>query len=126
MIHKAPFWYFSYSWSLPKENKTIGFLAVEIIVDNFLIHGADQTAADQKLRRVLDRNRKVGLMFNPKNWNFGFLSLTINHLYLFLCLQHSHLHTPSLPTLPTIFSVDLRTLSLGILYYTCNATKVAR
>ena len=102
MIHKAPFWYFSYSWSLPKENNTIGFLAVEIIVDNFLIHGEDQTAADQKLRRVLDRNRKVGLMFNPKNWNFGFLSLTINHLYLFLCLQHSHLHTPSLPTLPTI------------------------
>ena len=44
-----------------------GFLTVEIIVDNFLIHGEDQTDADQKLRRVLDRNRKVGLMFNPNN-----------------------------------------------------------
>ena len=35
--------------------------------------------------------------------NIGAFSnyLTINHeYYLFLCLQHSHLHTPSLPTLP--------------------------
>ena len=39
---------------------------VEIIVDDFLIHGKDQTDADQKLRRVLDRSREVGLKFNPK------------------------------------------------------------
>ena len=44
-----------------------GFQAVEIIVDNFLIHGEDQTDTDQKLRRVLDRNRKVGLILNRKN-----------------------------------------------------------
>ena len=31
--------------------------------------------------------------------------------YLFLCLQHSHLHTPSLPTLPTI-SVSYTHLTL--------------
>ena len=43
-----------------------GLQAVDIIVDNFLIHGEDQTDADQKLKGVLDRNRKVGLMFNPK------------------------------------------------------------
>ena len=36
--------------------------------------------------------------------NIGAFSnyLTVNQFYLFLCLQHSHLHTPSLPTLPTI------------------------
>ena len=36
--------------------------------------------------------------------NIGAFSnyLTINQFYLFLCLQHSHLHTPSLPNLPTI------------------------
>ena len=36
--------------------------------------------------------------------NIGAFSnyLTINHFYVFLCLQHSHLHTPSLPNLPTI------------------------
>ena len=39
---------------------------VEIIVDDFLIHGKDQTDADQKLRRVLDRSREVGLKFNLK------------------------------------------------------------
>ena len=41
-------------------------IPVEIIVDDFLIHGKDQTDPDQKLRRVLDRNREVGLKFNPK------------------------------------------------------------
>ena len=35
-------------------------------MDDFLIHGKDQTDPDQKLRRVLDRNREVGLKFNPK------------------------------------------------------------
>ena len=36
--------------------------------------------------------------------NIGAFSnyLTVNQFYLFLCLQHSHLHTPSLPTLRTI------------------------
>ena len=36
--------------------------------------------------------------------NIGAFSnnLTINQFYLFLYLQHSHLHTPSLPNLPTI------------------------
>ena len=36
--------------------------------------------------------------------NIGAFSnnLTINQFYLFLCLQHSHLHTSSLPNLPTI------------------------
>ena len=36
--------------------------------------------------------------------NIGAFSnyLTINQFYLFLCLQHSHLHTLSLPNLPTI------------------------
>ena len=33
---------------------------VEIIVDDFLIHGKDQTDADQILRRLLDRSREVG------------------------------------------------------------------
>ena len=41
-------------------------IPVEIIVDDFLIHGKDQTDADQKLRRVLDRNIEAGLKFNPK------------------------------------------------------------
>lgn len=39
---------------------------VEIIVDDFLIHGKDQIDTDQKLRRVLARSREVGLKFNPK------------------------------------------------------------
>ena len=42
---------------------------VEIIVDDVLIHGEDQTDADQTFRRVLDRrreSREVGLKFNPK------------------------------------------------------------
>ena len=39
---------------------------MKIIVDDFLIRGKDQTDADQKLRRVLNRSRKVGLTFNLK------------------------------------------------------------
>ena len=36
--------------------------------------------------------------------NIGAFSnyFSINQFYLFVCLQHSHLHTPSLPNLPTI------------------------
>ena len=41
-------------------------IPVEIIVDDFLIHGKHQTDPDQKLRRVLDRNSEVGLKFNLK------------------------------------------------------------
>ena len=39
---------------------------VEIIVDEFLIHGKDQLEVDDKLRRVLGKSREVGLKFNPK------------------------------------------------------------
>ena len=39
---------------------------VEIILNDFLIHGKDQIDTDQKLRRVLARSREVGLKFNPK------------------------------------------------------------
>ena len=49
-----------------EKDKLFEGIPVEIIVDDFLIHGKDQTDPDQKLRRVLDRNREVGLKFNPK------------------------------------------------------------
>ena len=39
---------------------------VEIIVDDFLVHGKDQSEVDEKMRRVLDRSREVSLKFNPK------------------------------------------------------------
>ena len=39
---------------------------VEIIVDDFLIHGKDQVEIDNKLRMVLERSREVGLKFNPE------------------------------------------------------------
>ena len=41
-------------------------IPVEIIVDDFLIHGKDQSELDENLRRVLDKSREVGLKFNPK------------------------------------------------------------
>ena len=40
------------------------WVPVEIIVDDFLIHGEDQRDIDQKLRAVLNRSREVGLKFN--------------------------------------------------------------
>ena len=39
---------------------------VEIIVHDFLVHGKDQSEVDDKMRRVLDRSREVGLKFNLK------------------------------------------------------------
>ena len=39
---------------------------VEIIVGDLLVHGKDQREVDEKMRRVLDRSREVGLKFNPK------------------------------------------------------------
>ena len=42
-----------------------GVLA-EIIVDDFLIHGKDQNEVNEKLKRVLNKSRGVGLKFNPK------------------------------------------------------------
>ena len=40
-------------------------ISVEVIVDDFLIHGKHQKEIDQKLRMVLDRSRVVGLKLNP-------------------------------------------------------------
>ena len=53
-------------------------------------------------------------------------NLTINQFYLFLCLQHSHLHKTLPPHLTHYFSGDLGTLSIGIPYHIYNTTKVAR
>ena len=39
---------------------------VEIIVYDFLVHGKDQREVDEKMRRVLDRSREVGLKCNPR------------------------------------------------------------
>ena len=39
---------------------------VEIIVDDFLIHGKDQLEVDDKLRIVLDRSREVGLQLTEE------------------------------------------------------------
>ena len=39
---------------------------VEIILDDFLVHGKDQSEVDEKMKRVLDRSREVGLKFNLK------------------------------------------------------------
>ena len=41
-------------------------VAVEIIVDDFLIHGKDQLEVDERLKRVLDKSREVGLKLNTK------------------------------------------------------------
>ena len=38
----------------------------EIIVDDFRVHGKDKSEVDEKMRRVLERSREVGLKFNPK------------------------------------------------------------
>ena len=38
---------------------------VEIIVDDFLIHGKDNKELDKNLKLVLERSREVGLKFNP-------------------------------------------------------------
>ena len=38
---------------------------VDIIVDDFLIHGKDEQEMNEKLRLVLERSRQVGLKFNP-------------------------------------------------------------
>ena len=42
-------------------NRLFEGVPVEIIVDQFLIHGKDQLEVDDKLRRVLDKSREIGL-----------------------------------------------------------------
>ena len=39
---------------------------VEIIVDDFLIHGKDNRDMDEKLTAVLERSKEIGLKFNPQ------------------------------------------------------------
>ena len=54
-------------------------------------------------------------------------NLTINQFYLFVSLPKTLSFTHILPSHLTHYcSGDLGTLSLGIPYHTCNATKVAR
>ena len=50
----------------PEMDRLFEGVPVEIIVDDFLIHGKDQLEVDDKLRRVLDKSWEVGLKFNPK------------------------------------------------------------
>lgn len=38
---------------------------VDIIVDDFLLHGKDEQEMNEKLRLVLGWRRQVGLKFNP-------------------------------------------------------------
>ena len=52
-----------YQWGMYKLFEGV---SVEIILDDFLIHGNNQIDTDQKLRTVLATSRKVGLKFNPK------------------------------------------------------------
>ena len=47
-------------------NRLLEGVPVEIIVNDFLVHGKDQTDIDQKLTAVLDKSTEVGLKFNPK------------------------------------------------------------
>jgi len=64
---RLPFRYFSGNWTLSKGNEqTVEGVPVEIIVNDFLVHGKDQTDIDQKLTAVLDKSTEVILKFNPK------------------------------------------------------------
>ena len=63
-------------------------------------------------------------------WTLNIGAFCNNELWtIFICvlrLQHSHLHTPSLSTLPTILAETWEPFQLGIPYHTWNATQVAR
>ena len=64
-----------------------------------------------------------------RSLNIGGFSnnLTINQFYLFVSFHKTLSFTHTLRSHLTHYcSGDLGTLSLGILYHTCNATKVAR
>ena len=58
------------------------------------------------------------------------LSIKMLNLFVFLCLQHSYLHRPSLPPILHTVSVETwKTFHWGCLSHTlntCNTTKVAR
>ena len=55
---------------------------IEIIVDDLLVHGKDQSEVDEKMRRVLDRSREVGLKFNPKKVKLGVPEVSyVEHLF---------------------------------------------
>ena len=55
---------------------------VKIIVDDFLVHGKDQSKVDEKMRRVLDRSREVGLKFNLKKVIFRVPEVSyVGHLF---------------------------------------------
>jgi len=47
-------------------NRLFEGVPIAIIVHDFLVHGKDQIEVDEKMRRVLDRSREVGLKFNLK------------------------------------------------------------
>ena len=46
-------------------------VSAEIIIDMILVHGKEQSEVDDKMRRVLDKSREVGLKFNPTKVKLG-------------------------------------------------------
>ena len=47
-------------------DRLLAEVPVEIIVDDFLIHGGNQHELDDKMIAVLTRSREIGLKFNPR------------------------------------------------------------
>ena len=57
-------------------------LPVEIIVDDFLIHGKDVSDINEKMIAVLDRSREVGLKFNPQKVKLRVQQVTyVGHVF---------------------------------------------
>ena len=63
-------------------DKLFANLPVDIIVDDFLIHGKDENDINEKMIAVLERSREVGLKFNPQKVKLRVQQVTyVGHVF---------------------------------------------
>ena len=63
-------------------DKLFANLPVEIIVDDFLIHGKDENDINEKMIAVLERSTEVGLKFNPQKVKLRVQQVTyVGHVF---------------------------------------------
>ena len=76
-------------------------IPVDIIVDDFLIHGKDDSDINKKMIAVFDRSREVELKFNPRKVKLRVRQVTyVGHVFTSQGLKPDPEKVRAIPDMP--------------------------